>query len=682
MVARLTKPRIFVIMPFGQKPDENGHMIDFNAVYEDLFAQVDSARYHIHRADRDDRPGNILQDMFKDILLADLVIVDCSIDNANVWYELGVRHALQSSGALLVKGTDRKIPFDVAPDRIFSYSLTDAKKGSARVPASPSEDAEHIGRWLDMLADGERRTDSPVYHNLSGLPEPDIRSLRMPSLEAQWAQLDKYVDLIDIARKDKRPGDILTLASMPPNRALECEALKKAGRALSEMGRYKFAKDTLEEALELEPSDPEIIQQIALAENRMGLSHDAEARLSALARTDGSGETLGLLGRVAKDRWRASFQDAAASEMDDLRDAATDHLGRLLLAAQAYLKAFKSDPSDHFPDINAPTMAAIYRHLCDDEDWAEAELGDIDALAGGVAWALECAMDAKKTAGVGLSFWDRATEAELALVSKAKDSRVIRRYRKVAQAADATWFSLDSARQQLVLLRQVGFRRDLCDEIIAKLTAERDTQDADVAAKPFRQVVLFAGHMVDANDRATPRFPAAKEAEARARISAALDALDLSAEDHVVTGAACGGDLLFLEEARARGASATVLLPQERSRFLSDSVTFADRDAGGTRWQDSFKAIERDEAVEIREQSEELGAAIELDPERKNPFRIYERNTIWLIYTALAMKADATHLLLLWDGKGGDGAGGTSHMAAEMERITGEAPRVIDPATL
>ena len=99
MVARLTKPRVFVVMPFGLKQDHDGSWIDFDAVFDDLFNSALQAEFHVHRADKDSRTGDILEDMFKDILLADLVLVDVSIDNPNVWYELGVRHALQARGA-------------------------------------------------------------------------------------------------------------------------------------------------------------------------------------------------------------------------------------------------------------------------------------------------------------------------------------------------------------------------------------------------------------------------------------------------------------------------------------------------------------------------------------------------------------------------------------------------------
>jgi hypothetical protein len=38
--------------------------------------------------------------------------------------------------------------------------------------------------------------------------------------------------------------------------------------------------------------------------------------------------------------------------------------------------------------------------------------------------------------------------------------------------------------------------------------------------------------------------------------------------------------------------------------------------------------------------------------------------------------------IALWDGKVGDGPGGTKHMVDEITNLTGKKPRLIDPATL
>src|SRR5215213_10961626 len=76
------------------------------------------------------RQGNIRVDMFQRLLTANLVIADISIHNANVYYELGVRHALRGKRTFLIRarGADIKtdeVPFDLKTDRYLSYDSAD-----------------------------------------------------------------------------------------------------------------------------------------------------------------------------------------------------------------------------------------------------------------------------------------------------------------------------------------------------------------------------------------------------------------------------------------------------------------------------------------------------------------------------------------------------------------------------
>ena len=65
--------------------------------------------------------GNIREDMFCLLLTADIVIADVSIHNANVFYELGIRHALRDKKTYLIRCAKDEIPFDLKTDRYLSY---------------------------------------------------------------------------------------------------------------------------------------------------------------------------------------------------------------------------------------------------------------------------------------------------------------------------------------------------------------------------------------------------------------------------------------------------------------------------------------------------------------------------------------------------------------------------------
>jgi hypothetical protein len=85
-------------------------------------------------------------------------------------------------------------------------------------------------------------------------------------------------------------------------------------------------------------------------------------------------------------------------------------------------------------------------------------------------------------------------------------------------------------------------------------------------------IVALAGRRVDQKDQDPPRFPSTPESVAlvRQRIHDQLLALRASA---LVSSAACGADLLALAEAGKLGLRRRIILPFDRDKFRSTSVT-------------------------------------------------------------------------------------------------------------
>src|SRR5215470_13256758 len=95
------QPRAFVIMPFGLKPSggASGPDINFEAVYDGLLEPaLRAAGCDVVRADKDVAAGDIRTEMFFELVTADLVVADITIDNSNVFYELGVRDGVCPRG--------------------------------------------------------------------------------------------------------------------------------------------------------------------------------------------------------------------------------------------------------------------------------------------------------------------------------------------------------------------------------------------------------------------------------------------------------------------------------------------------------------------------------------------------------------------------------------------------------
>src|ERR1044071_349884 len=109
--------RAFIVRPFGVKSD-----IDFDAVEEKLIGPaLDKLGVTGRTTGEIVGQGNIREDMFQLLLTADLVVADLSIHNANVFYELGVRHSLRDRHTFLLRSDVDKFPFDLQTDRYFTY---------------------------------------------------------------------------------------------------------------------------------------------------------------------------------------------------------------------------------------------------------------------------------------------------------------------------------------------------------------------------------------------------------------------------------------------------------------------------------------------------------------------------------------------------------------------------------
>jgi hypothetical protein len=195
--------------------------------------------------------------------------------------------------------------------------------------------------------------------------------------------------------------------------------------------------------------------------------------------------------------------------------------------------------------------------------------------------------------------------------------------------------------------------RTLADEIL------RQRHPRESPGKVF----LFSGHMIDTPDRANPRFPADKELLAAARIGQALDRLNAGPDDLAIAQGAAGGDILFGEACLARGVRLRMLLPLSEPAFIAASVLPC---SDGESWRQRYLALRDRLSPPPRIMPDALGPPPrDRDGKPGNP---YERCNRWLLYSALAQGRDRLRFICLWDGNGGDGAGGTAHMIEEVKR--------------
>src|SRR5687768_2057328 len=173
------RPHAFVIMPFGKKKGADDSLYDFNEIYAQLIKpSLEKAGFEAFRADEEAGSGDILTDMFQELLLADLCIADMSIDNANVFYELGIRHAFRKRGVVHIQAGRAYMPFDVFNVRTIPYHITNE---GVPDPAFLEKDRATISRVTrDTWASDMDAVHSPIFNLLDGLPEPDRKALKTP----------------------------------------------------------------------------------------------------------------------------------------------------------------------------------------------------------------------------------------------------------------------------------------------------------------------------------------------------------------------------------------------------------------------------------------------------------------------------------------------------------------------
>lgn len=113
----------FVIMDFSE---------EFEYIYSEVIKLVcKELDIECYRADEYNYPGSIIKDILDSIRDSDIIIVDITPDNPNVYLEVGYAYALEKNPILLMNKERKKLPFDISGFRVIMYNNT--IKGAPRV---------------------------------------------------------------------------------------------------------------------------------------------------------------------------------------------------------------------------------------------------------------------------------------------------------------------------------------------------------------------------------------------------------------------------------------------------------------------------------------------------------------------------------------------------------------------
>jgi tetratricopeptide (TPR) repeat protein len=442
-------PLCFVVMPFGIKPDGEGGSVNFDAVYEQLIAPaISSAGLQPLRADQELVGGLIHKPMYERLILSDYAVADLTTGNANVFYEVGVRHAVRPYSTVLIGADVKRTPFDLAPDRVLPYSLD-----SAGMPS-----AIETGRAALVAAlrhAREAATDSPVFQLIDDYPTLEIDRLKTDVFRerAQYS-----VELKERLSKARKAGVEQLRTEQEKLGSLDDV---EAGVLVDLLLSYR-ATGGFKEMVALVEGMPLIVrrtrlvrEQYGFALNRAKRSEDAERVLrEVLDEYGASSETYGLLGRVYKDRWDAAREGSVLRAF-----------GLLDQAIDAYRKGFEADWRDGYPGINAVTLMEIRNPGGEEQQ----------ALIPVVRYANQRRIDSGSP-----DYWDHATRLELGVLERNREEAFAGAQAALASVRES-WEPASTA-NNLALIRRAreakGETIGWADEIENELLA------AERAAKP------------------------------------------------------------------------------------------------------------------------------------------------------------------------------------------------------
>jgi tetratricopeptide (TPR) repeat protein len=386
------KPLCFVLMPFGRKADASGQVTHFDEVYKRIIAPaIALSDMEPIRADEEKVGGTIHKPMFERLLLCEYAIADITGANPNVYYELGIRHAIRPRSTVIMFAQGTVLPFDVAPLRGLPYSID-----TSGLPAQAEADAAAVTARL-RAARADWHDDSPLFQLLED----------MPRVEVDHAKTDIFRDRVDKAKGLK---DRLAVARRGGKDAVRAIAAEPAFANLIDVDTTTIVDlflsfgdvERYQEMVDLYARMPKPLQrtrmvqeQLGFALNRLGRSEDAEQTLSQVINTFGpSSEANGLLGRVYKDRWQAASKGGRALEAR----------GFLRKAIETYLAGFQADWRDPYPGINALTLMEVAKQHDEQKN-----------LFPVVHYA---ALQRARNSG---NYWDHATLLELAVLGRNVD---------------------------------------------------------------------------------------------------------------------------------------------------------------------------------------------------------------------------------------------------------------------
>jgi len=356
-------------MPFGTKKDASEKEINFDIVYQTFIKPaIEMAGLHPIRADEEQAGGFIHKPMYERLMFCDFAVADLSFANANVFYELGIRHALKPCTTVSIFETATRLPFDTAPLRAFNYDYKDKAVQVA------DEKIKSLASLIKANINVKKvQHDSPIAQLITGYKFPNLNYLQqdadafrewvisshankdaLEELVKQWKKLNEDKKIAGSAtEKDQLNAAqqqlVATMVAMEKNMgdaiAYSYDILYAILLAYKSVNAFKEITAMLKPLVESTFSDNIYIkQQLALAYNKISERGESEKILKTITAQYGPDpETCGLLG--------AAYKGMMVDNAGKIKEASYR-----TKAIDAYIDGFDADPRDFYPGINALSL--------------------------------------------------------------------------------------------------------------------------------------------------------------------------------------------------------------------------------------------------------------------------------------------------------------------------------------
>lgn len=647
----------FIVRPFGIKKG-----IDFDQVDRQIIQPaLQQLELSGSTTGSITQQGNIRVDVFEKLLTADLVIADVSIHNANVFYELGIRHALREKNTILIKLRNNaykemlsdEIPFDLKTDRYMEYDTHDIEGSCVKL-------ANVIKATI-----ATQKKDSPVFQLLPKLTavNPD-----------DFIALPKdFQEELEQALQDKDRAKLRLLYSEVITFEWAKKALQKIGRAQYKLNDWQAAKKTWTRVRKHDDYNIEANRNLATICQRLGEFTQSDQAIQRVLKSPAlndadRAEIHALTARNMKTRWEQEWKHL--EELEKRQQAALES-SYLIKARRHYDKGYISDRNHFYSGLNALAMTIVTLRLADkhfeqwvdsfpEDDEANRKIQSLEQLKTDLTSSVKLAIASKKQKlkeNNQTDIWAKLSGLDLEFLTSTRTKRVQNSYKNIVKEIDD--FAIESIHNQLLLYKGLGVLRENTEAVLEVLNdhpvvLNRDSTNSSESIQPH--VILFTGHRVDDESRKIPRFPPSKVNSARKKIAEELmkEQANAGKELLAVAGGASGGDILFHEVCDELGITSVIYLALPMDEYISESIRPANAD-----WVDRFKRLcKKTELIYLSSNETKLPKWLE----KKPSYSIWQRSNLWVLYCSLVTSGNDITLIALWNGENDKDVGGTDDM--------------------